>query len=96
MKKVFFRSVLLGLVCICAFGIQRGARFDKPHFSGLLLQNVEALSSDLPEVVITCDTKGWGRCYTQLGLVMDGEYEYYPCRYTGYQKDYCPEPKYHG
>lgn len=96
MKKVLLRGVLLGSVCLCALGIKKNLMFNTSRISSLMLENVEALSYDLPEVVITCDTKGWGRCYTQLGLVMNGEFEYYPCHFTGYEKDYCPEPKYHG
>ena len=97
MKKIFFNCSLLAILCVGALGFQKKIMSTTSRFSGIMLENVEALTDvDLPEVVILCDTKGWGRCYVKLGIAMHGEYFYNPCRFEGHQTNYCPEPKYHG
>lgn len=54
----------------------------------LVLANIEALANELPEVGITCDTKGWGKCYyTAVEEVLIGacsfDYEYNGITTTG-------------
>lgn len=96
MKKFLFNGLLLTIMCVGTFGLQKKVMSTSSVFSSLMLENVEALTDvELPEVVITCDTQGWGKCYTQLGLTMKGEYMYYPCRFNEDPNSFCPEPRYH-
>lgn len=94
MKKVLLRGILLGSMCLCALGIQRNAMFNTSCFSGLMLENVEALSYDQPEVVITCGKRGnYGPCWREGDeMKFCGEYTYYQCSFTGYTRDNCPYP----
>lgn len=98
MKKIIFKGFILAFTCVCVIGLQKKVQSDLSTFSNAMLENVEALTQtvELPEFVVLCDSKGWGRCYVEMGLAMNGEYMYIPCKFTGSMQDYCIEPRYHG
>ena len=58
----------------------------KPNLP-LSLNQVEALASGetLPDVDITCDRNGWGRCWQ-----IENTYPFPSCKWSGYQSDHCP------
>lgn len=95
MKKIFFNGVLLTVMCLGALGIQKKVMADDSQLSGLMLENVEALSQkDNQGVVITCGKRGhYGPCWRK-GTEMKycGEYTYYECVFTGYMSDSCYHP----
>lgn len=57
-------------------------------------EQIEALTDDTGEIgpsIITCDSGGWGQCYSKHWETMPGHFfSDYWCEWTGYQKDYCP------
>ena len=92
MKKKLFNGFLLVAVCFGSLGIQKNLTSSNSSLSGLMLENVEALTT--PEVVITCNKRGtYGKCWRKGSeMKFCGEYTYYECEFTGYQQDYCTHP----
>lgn len=82
-KKIILFFSVACLAVMTAVNTQFVLNQDSP-FS---LEQVEALASgeDLPEVSVTCDRNGWGRCW-----VIENTYPFPTCKWSGYQDDYCP------
>jgi len=65
-KKIFLGIFALVIVAVATFNVGLGS---KNSVSDIMLSKIEALANDeygggeLPEVVITCDTGGSGKCY---------------------------------
>lgn len=62
--------------------------------SDVALANVEALTVDLEEVTITCNSGYQGKCFRESlrDWKMCGEHMFHPCEFTGYQADSCTQP----
>lgn len=94
MERNIIISIVLGLILL---GSSLGLTHLKSQepLSDLEMANIEALTeTELPGVTITCDwsPKG-GKCYKQgYQLKMCGEWMFYECIFTGYQKDTCNNP----
>ena len=82
-KKIILFFSVACLAVMTAVNTQFVLNQDSP-FS---LEQVEALASgeDIPQVDVTCDRKGWGRCYETIPT---NTLPY--CKWSGYQDDYCP------
>lgn len=86
MKKILSVSsiVLVAMVSINLHALTKDANtFNE------LLKNVEALAAGEGDVIVRCDTQGWGQCY-----VIDKPYNQlnWDCDYTGTPIDHCPKP----
>ena len=64
-KKIVLFFSIICLSILTAINIQVALKTNQL----LTLQQIEALASGetLPEVNVTCDTKGWGKCYRTEG-----------------------------
>ncbi len=81
-------------MCLCALGIQKHSMLDSTQFSGLMLENVEALTYELPEVGIVCDQVE-GKCFYEgdnEAICPDTDETYYECEFTGIADDFCTSP----
>jgi len=93
MKKKFFAGIVaLVIIAAATFSIGLGST---KGVSDIVLSKVEALADDeynggeLPEVVISCDTGGSGKCYelwVEEGLF--GACRFY-CQFTGVTYSNC-------
>ena len=96
MKKKLFNGFILAAVCFGSLGIQKNLMSSNSSLSGLMLENVEALTS--PEVVITCGRTGtYGKCWREdvvWSAYGNSEIVDYVCNFSGYEKDHCIPPQY--
>lgn len=84
MKK---KIILFASVICLSFVTALNTQIVLKQSSLLTLEQIEALASGetLPDVDITCDRDGWGRCWD-----IENTYPFPSCRWTGYQSDHCP------
>lgn len=96
------KNVILTAIAVClVFFIGLTAKMrERVHLSGMILENVEALTYELEEVTITCGRVD-GPCYFQQDLLIEpgnchDEVYRYECIATGDPNDYCGgvNPKY--
>lgn len=91
-KKVMIAAAI---AVMAGAGAYFGNASNSPSSDGrsdLLLENAEALSDmeiELPEVSVTCNAGGYGRCWELLPSHSNFP-DFNPCRYTGYTSDFCP------
>ena len=88
MKKFLFNGFILAAVCFGSLGIQKNLMSSNSSLSGLMLENVEALTSPEMENSGTYG-KGWKQGTT---IQPCNDSVYYQCEYSGNQQDYCTQP----
>ena len=91
MEKKLFNGFLLVAVCFGSLGIQKNLTSSNSSLSGLMLENVEALTT--PEVAIKCGLKE-GNCWKKgvtITFCPDSTMNY-KCELTGRVQDYCINP----
>ncbi|GHT07519.1 hypothetical protein FACS189426_01080 [Bacteroidia bacterium] len=81
-KKVLLGVAAFAIAAVSVFNVNFNSQSN--NLSNVSLANVEqlAMAEDLPEVVISCNSNGFGTCYLST--------DYYPyCTFSGYMSDFC-------
>lgn len=93
MKKIkIVASVAVAV--LASVGAFMSMNIDNSELSELQMENIEAMTYELPEVTVTCSSGTQGRCFSNFmgRWCMCGEYMYQECHFTGYQYDSCYRP----
>ena len=92
MKKTKFLSMVAFALMTSAGVMSRTYVDSNEKLSELVMENIEVLAKE-EGVVITCSSGITGRCFRKgCDVKYCGEYTYYQCEFSGYQRDYCTHP----
>ncbi len=87
-KEILVGIAVLAIAVMTVFNISLNTDLRNDR-TVLVLANIEALANELPDVEITCDTKGWGKCYytaVEEGLFGACRFD---CEYNGITTSFC-------